>query len=256
LLNIMETIALYLAMLDEPHQDWAPRVKILSGKAAAGYARAKLIIKLASDVARVVNSDPRIGNKLKVVFLPNYNVSRAEVIIPAADLSEQISTAGLEASGTGNMKLALNGALTIGTLDGANIEISENVDRANIFIFGMTADQVTARRQSRFAGREAAHASPLLSRVIDSLASGAFSFDEPDRFKPLVDAVLGYDPFMVGADFHSYWQTQREVDARWRDRRAWWRSSLLNTARMAWFSSDRSIGEYAEQIWNVPVAYA
>jgi starch phosphorylase len=256
LLNILETIALYLAIVEEPHRDWVPRVKILSGKAAAGYARAKLIIKLASDVARVVNSDPRVGDKLKVVFLPNYNVSRAEVIIPAADLSEQISTAGLEASGTGNMKLALNGALTIGTLDGANIEISENVERANIFIFGMTADQVAARRQSRFTGREAAHASPLLSRVIEALDSGMFSFDEPDRFKPLVDAVLGHDPFMVGADFNSYWETQREVDARWRDRRGWWRSSLLNTSRMAWFSSDRTISEYAEQIWNVPAGHA
>jgi starch phosphorylase len=256
LLNILETIALYLAILEEPHRDWVPRVKILSGKAAAGYARAKLIIKLASDVGRVVNSDPRVGDKLKVVFLPNYNVSRAEVIIPAADLSEQISTAGLEASGTGNMKLALNGALTIGTLDGANIEISENVERANIFIFGMTADQVAASRQSRFTGREAAHASLLLSRVIEALDSGMFSFDEPDRFKPLVGAVLGHDPFMVGADFDSYWHTQREVDARWRDRRGWWRSSLLNTSRMAWFSSDRTISEYAEQIWNVPAGHA
>ncbi|MBV9065420.1 MAG: glycogen/starch/alpha-glucan phosphorylase, partial [Methylobacteriaceae bacterium] len=256
LLNLLETIALYLAIVEEPHKDWVPRVKILSGKAAAGYARAKLIIKLAGDIARVVNADPRVGNKLKVVFLPNYNVSRAEVIIPAADLSEQISTAGLEASGTGNMKLALNGALTIGTLDGANIEISENVDRANIFIFGMTADEVTARRQARFTGREAAHASPLLSRVMDALGSSMFAFDEPDRFKPLVEAVLGHDPFMVAADFDSYWQTQREVDARWRDRRAWWRSSLLNTARMAWFSSDRTISEYAEQIWNVPAGRA
>jgi starch phosphorylase len=256
LLNILETIALYLRITDQPHNDWVPRVKILSGKAAAGYARAKLIIKLAGDVARLVNSDPRVGDKLKVVFLPNYNVSRAEVIIPAADLSEQISTAGLEASGTGNMKLALNGALTIGTLDGANIEISENVERANIFIFGMTADEVTARQQSQFTGSDAAAHSPLLGRVLEALASGMFSPDQPERFRPLVDAVLGLDPFMVAADFASYWRTQREVDARWRDRRGWWRSSLLNTSRMAWFSSDRTISEYAEQIWNVPAGHA
>ena len=256
LLNILETIALYLSIVDEPGKDWTPRVKILSGKAAAGYARAKLIIKLASDVARLVNSDPRVADKLKVVFLPNYNVSRAEIIIPAADLSEQISTAGLEASGTGNMKLALNGALTIGTLDGANIEIGENVDRANIFIFGMTTDEVAARRRAHFTGRQAAAESPLLARVLEALASGMFCPDEPQRFRPLVDVVLGPDPFMVAADFDSYWETQREVDARWRDRRAWWRSSLLNTARMAWFSSDRTIGEYAAEIWNVPVGHA
>jgi len=256
LLNILETIALYLSIVDEPGKDWTPRVKILSGKAAAGYARAKLIIKLASDVARLINSDPRVADKLKVVFLPNYNVSRAEIIIPAADLSEQISTAGLEASGTGNMKLALNGALTIGTLDGANIEIGENVDRANIFIFGMTTDEVAARRRAHFTGRQAAAESPLLARVLEALASGMFCPDEPQRFRPLVDVVLGPDPFMVAADFDSYWETQREVDARWRDRRAWWRSSLLNTARMAWFSSDRTIGEYAAEIWNVPVGHA
>ncbi len=256
LLNILETIALYLSIVDEPGKDWTPRVKILSGKAAAGYARAKLIIKLASDVARLVNSDPRVTDKLKVVFLPNYNVSRAEIIIPAADLSEQISTAGLEASGTGNMKLALNGALTMGTLDGANIEIGENVDRANIFIFGMTTDEVAARRRAHFTGRQAAAESPLLARVLEALASGMFCPDEPQRFRPLVDVVLGPDPFMVAADFDSYWETQREVDARWRDRRAWWRSSLLNTARMAWFSSDRTIGEYAAEIWNVPVGHA
>jgi glycogen phosphorylase len=253
LLNILEAVGLYLALLDEPHFDVPPRVKIFSGKAAAGYARAKLIIKLANDVARVINSDSRLGGKLKVVFLPNYNVSRAEIIIPAADLSEQISTAGLEASGTGNMKLALNGALTIGTLDGANIEITENVGRDNIFIFGMTAEEVAARRHSRFTGREAVSQSPLLARILDALTSTMFSFDEPGRFRPLVDAVLGHDPFMVGADFDAYWRMQREIDARWGDRRSWWRMSLFNTARTAWFSSDRTIGEYATDIWHVPV---
>ena len=146
--------------------------------------------------------------------------------------------------------------MTIGTLDGANIEIGENVDRANIFIFGMTTDEVAARRRAHFTGRQAAAESPLLARVLEALASGMFCPDEPQRFRPLVDVVLGPDPFMVAADFDSYWETQREVDARWRDRRAWWRSSLLNTARMAWFSSDRTIGEYAAEIWNVPVGHA
>ncbi|GAC1548743.1 MAG: glycogen/starch/alpha-glucan phosphorylase [Beijerinckiaceae bacterium] len=256
LLNILETIALYLAIRDEPQRDWVPRVKIFSGKAAAGYARAKLIIKLAGDVARIVNSDPRIGDKLKVVFLPNYNVSLAEILVPAADLSEQISTAGLEASGTGNMKLALNGALTIGTMDGANIEISENVGLENIFIFGMTSDAVAARREAGFSGRDAVAASPLLARVLEELGAGLFSADEPARFKPLTEVVLGQDKFMVGADFDAYWTAQRDVDTHWRDRDAWWRASLLNTSRMAWFSSDRTIREYAQEIWDVPVGAA
>lgn len=253
LLNILEAIALYHAIRAEPDKPWAPRVKIFAGKAAATYTHAKLIIKLINDVARSVNHDPLVGDRLKIVFLPNYSVSLAETIIPAADLSEQISTAGLEASGTGNMKLALNGALTIGTLDGANIEISERVGMENIFIFGMTADEVSASKREHFTGREAVTESPRLAQVLQSLSDGVFSPEDPGRFLPIVDRILGYDEFMVAADFETYWTTQRRIDEVWSDEAAWWQMSLLNTARMSWFSSDRTIREYAEDIWNVPV---
>jgi starch phosphorylase len=177
-------------------------------------------------------------------------VSLAEAIIPAADLSEQISTAGMEASGTGNMKLALNGALTIGTLDGANIEIRECVGPENIVIFGLTAGEIEARRRNGFHG---ADVSPRLRQALDLIMTGLFSPGEPHRFAPLVDAVTSDDPFMVAADFDSYWDAQRQVDALWRNPSAWWRSSVLNTARVGWFSSDRTIREYAEDIWKVPV---
>jgi starch phosphorylase len=252
LLNILHTVAIYNA-IRAGAADCVPRVKILAGKAAANYARAKLIIKLANDVASVVNHDPAVADRLKVAFLPNYSVSLAEAIIPAADLSEQISTAGMEASGTGNMKLALNGALTIGTLDGANIEIRQRVGGQNMFIFGLTADQVAERRRSEFEGREAAATDPVLAQAIESIASGLFSPDDPSRFHPLTDAILGRDEFMVAADFADYRRAQGRVDEVWNDPASWWRSSLLNTARMGWFSSDRTIREYAREIWNVPV---
>jgi starch phosphorylase len=254
LLNILETVALYGAMRAHPTREWTPRVKIFAGKAAASYHRAKLIIKLINDVARVVNSDATLRGRLKVVFLPNYNVSLAEAIIPASDLSEQISTAGMEASGTGNMKLALNGALTIGTLDGANIEILEHVGEDNIFIFGMTADEVEARRSRGIGMEEEIARSPLLSQALAEIASGRFSPDEPDRYKDLVDAITHHDYFLVAADFDAYAAKQAEVAERWRDRSAWWRSSMLNTAQMAWFSSDRAVREYAEEIWKAPLA--
>jgi starch phosphorylase len=212
-----------------------------------------LIIKLAGDVAHVVNSDPIVAGRLKIVFLPNYNVSCAEVVIPAADLSEQISTAGMEASGTGNMKLALNGALTIGTFDGANIEIHDHVGADNIFIFGMRADEVTNKVRTGLRGKDID--SPRLTHVIETISAGAFSPDDRHRFRPLVDQVLGHDKFMVAADFDAYWQAQRAVDELWRDPAAWWRASIRNTARMSWFSSDRSIREYAEEIWRVPVEH-
>lgn len=253
LLNVLETIALYDAMRANPAKNWAPRVKIFSGKAAASYQMAKLIIKLANDVARVVNDDPTVRDLLKVVFLPNYNVSKAESIIPAADLSEQISTAGMEASGTGNMKMALNGALTIGTLDGANVEIKEYVGDDNIFIFGLTADEVEERRRTGIGEMEAIRASEHLGEVLDAVGSGVFSPDEPDRFKPLVDALRHHDYFLVTSDFDAYWDAQRKVDARWLDKAAWWTSSAINTANMAFFSSDRTITEYATDIWHVPV---
>ncbi|HEY8381044.1 MAG TPA: glycogen/starch/alpha-glucan phosphorylase [Microvirga sp.] len=251
LLNILETVALYEAIRAEPDGPWVPRVKVFAGKAAPGYARAKLIIKLANDVARVVNADPVVGDRLKVVFLPNYNVSLAEAIIPAADLSEQISTAGLEASGTGNMKFALNGALTIGTLDGANVEISEQVGLENLFIFGLTADEVAARRTAGMTGSEALASSPRLAAVLDAIGSGRFSPDDPGRFGELVGAVVGRDPYMIAADFEAYWAAQRQADRVWSDPAEWWRRSVLNTARMGWFSSDRTIREYADEIWRV-----
>jgi len=251
LLNVLETVALYHAIRNEPQAHWTPRIKLMAGKAAANYTRAKLIIKLAHDVAKVVNSDPVVGDRLKLVFLPNYNVSLAEAIIPAADLSEQISTAGMEASGTGNMKLALNGALTIGTLDGANIEIRDRVGAENMVIFGMTADEVQQKRRSGFTGREAAEHSPMFRRVLTDIRSGAFSPDQIDRYASLVNAVLGADEFMVAADFEAYWQAQRTIDALWNDPGSWWKMSVLNTARVGWFSSDRTIREYAQDIWDV-----
>jgi starch phosphorylase len=252
LLNILEAVAVYLAIREEPQRDWIPRVKIFAGKAAPSYERAKLIIKLANDVAHVVNNDPAIGDKLKVVFLPNYSVSLAQCIIPGSDLSEQISTAGMEASGTGNMKLALNGALTIGTLDGANIEIRNEVGPDNIFIFGLTAEEIDDRRRAHFTGRQAASDSPRLMEAISAIQEGLFSPDQPDRYQPITTALLGYDHFMVAADFDAYWDAQRQVD-RLFGQPGWWRAAILNTSRMGWFSSDRAIREYAKKIWSVPV---
>jgi starch phosphorylase len=253
LLNVLEAVALYDEIRSQPTRSWVPRVKILAGKAAASYHRAKLIIKLAHDVARVINSDPTVRNLLKVVFLPNYNVSLAELIVPAADLSEQISTAGMEASGTGNMKFALNGALTIGTLDGANVEIKEHVGDENIFIFGLTTPEVEEHRQKGWRGETAVAQSRRLEEALEQIEKGVFSPDDPDRYKDLVASLRGDDWFMVAADFDSYYTTQREVAARWRQPDRWWRSAVLNTANVGWFSSDRAIAEYAEEIWNVPV---
>jgi len=251
LLNLLHCVALYQAIRDEPEVDWVPRVKILGGKAASNYQQAKLIIKLANDIARTVNADPTVRGQLKVVFLPNYNVSLAEAIIPAADISEQISTAGLEASGTSNMKFALNGALTIGTLDGANVEMSERIGREHMFIFGLTASQVEARkRNGDYGGASAIAASSRLSEVLTAIRSGIFSPDEPGRYGGLVDGLIHHDHFMVCADFEAYWQAQFEVEARWREPEQWWRSAVLNSARMGWFSADRTIREYAREIWG------
>jgi glycogen phosphorylase len=251
LLNILETVALWQEMRAQPDADFVPRVKLFAGKAAASYTRAKLIIKLASDVARVVNNDPAVCGRVKVVFVPNYSASLAEKIVPAADVSEQISTAGMEASGTGNMKLALNGAITIGTLDGANVEIREQVGEDNVVIFGMTAAEVAERQASRFEGSTAVAHSTRLSAVIRSLASGEFSPDDPNRFAPIVQSLLEYDHYMVAADFDAYWDAQRTIDRLWQDSAVWWRKCMLNTARMGWFSSDRTIREYARDIWNI-----
>jgi starch phosphorylase len=252
LLNIIEAVALYDQIRSHPEKDWLPRVKLFGGKAAPSYHNAKLIIKLANDVARVINSDPSVRGLLKVVFVPNYNVSLAEVMIPAADLSEQISTAGLEASGTGNMKFALNGALTIGTLDGANVEIRECVGEENIVIFGLTAQEVVERRAGGYEPRAVIEGSPELRQALEAIASGVFSPDDPDRFRELIGGLYDHDWFMVAADFDAYASAQRGVDDLWRDSPRWLEMAIRNTSRVAWFSSDRTIRQYAQEIWRVP----
>jgi starch phosphorylase len=254
LLNILETIALYDQIRSHPEKDWAPRVKIFAGKAAASYWTAKLIIRLINDVAEVVNNDPAVRGLLKIVFIPNYNVSLAEIIVPAADLSEQISTAGMEASGTGNMKLGLNGALTIGTLDGANIEILEHVGADNIVIFGLNAEGVEECRKIGHHPRSIISANHDLAHVVDSVAGGIFAPDDLNRYRSLTDNLLTSDWFLVTADFADYAIAQRRVDAIWRDPAAWRAKTIRNTANLAWFSADRTIREYARDIWNVPVA--
>ncbi|MGZ3292560.1 MAG: glycogen/starch/alpha-glucan phosphorylase, partial [Xanthobacteraceae bacterium] len=251
LLNILETIALYNAMRAQPMRAWVPRVKIFAGKAAASYAQAKLIIKLINEVAKAVNEDPVTRDRLRVVFLPDYNVSLAEVIIPAADLSEQISTAGMEASGTGNMKLGLNGALTIGTLDGANIEIRERVGADNIFIFGLEAHEVAERRRHAH-GATALSASPMLAGVVHAIEAGIYWPGEAGWFAPLMNGLRHDDHYMVAADFDDYFATQRRIDKLWLSPSDWTRMCIMNIAHMAWFSSDRAIGEYAQDIWHVP----
>jgi starch phosphorylase len=252
LLNIIEAVALYDQIRSHPEKDWLPRVKFFGGKAAPSYHNAKLIIKLANDVARVINSDPSVRGLLKVVFVPNYNVSTAEVMIPAADLSEQISTAGLEASGTGNMKFALNGSLTIGTLDGANVEISECVGAENIVIFGLKADEVAERRGGGYEPRAIIEKSPELRQALEAIASGVFSPDDPQRYRDLIGGLYDHDWFMVAADFDAYAGAQRHVDELWRDSPRWHGMTIRNTARVGWFSSDRTIRQYAKEIWNVP----
>ena len=251
LLNLVETVALYDQIRSHPERDWVPRVKIFGGKAAPSYHNAKLIIKLTNDIARRINADPSVGGLLKVVFVPNYNVSLAERIIPAADLSEQISTAGMEASGTGNMKFAMNGALTIGTLDGANIEIKDRVGDDNIFIFGLTAEEVAAKRAGGYDPRAVIDSSTELAQAIAAIRTGVFSPDDPDRYRALMDGLCDSDWFMVAADFDSYTASQRAVDVCWQDKPRWRTSALRNIANVGWFSSDRTIAEYAKDIWNV-----
>lgn len=250
LLNLVETVALYDQIRSHPELDWVPRVKFFAGKAAPSYHNAKLVIKLANDIARVINNDPAVRGLLKVVFIPNYNVSLAEIMVPAADLSEQISTAGMEASGTGNMKFALNGALTIGTLDGANVEMLEHVGDDNIVIFGMTAEEVSRARAEGHDPRAIIERSTELSQALSAIASGVFSPDDRSRFSGLIDGIYNSDWFMVAADFDAYADAQRKVDAIWSDQDSWNRKTVHNTARMGWFSSDRTIRQYAAEIWR------
>ena len=250
LMNLLQTIALYQAIRDNPNGDWTPRVKIFAGKAAASYHQAKLIIKLANDVAKVVNNDPLTRDLLKVVFLPNYNVSLAEVIIPAADLSEQISTAGMEASRTSNMKFGLNGALTIGTLDGANVEMCELIGEEHMFIFGLKAAEVEERQRSGGISSDIIENSPRLAQVLAGLRAGQFSPEDPARYNSLLDVLTWHDRFLVCADFDAYWEAQRQVETRWQQPDKWWQSAVINTSSMGWFSSDRTIREYATEIWK------
>lgn len=249
-LNILETIALWQEISRNPQAGWTPRVKIFAGKAAPGYVFAKQIIRLINDVSVILNADPVTSPYLKVIFLPNYNVTLAERLIPAADLSEQISTAGKEASGTGNMKLALNGALTIGTLDGANVEIREHVGAENFFLFGMKADEVVARRNLPDHAARAIAADPRLAAAIDAIRTGKFSPDEPERYHGVAENLSNSDYFLVSSDFSDYWRVQREIDDAYRDPSKWARCALLNTARTGWFSSDRTIKDYMDRIWG------
>ncbi len=250
LLNVLHVISLYNRI--RRGEACVPRTVIFGGKAAPGYAIAKLVIKLINDVADVVNHDPQIGDKLKVVFIPNYDVSAAEVIMPAADLSEQISTAGTEASGTGNMKFALNGALTIGTLDGANIEIGEEVGWENIFIFGLTADEVAYLKAHGYQPTDYYESNAELREVLGMIESGYFSPSEPARFKPIIDVLLKQgDKYLLLADFQSYIACQAKVESAYKDARLWVKKSVLNIAGMGKFSSDRTIAQYAQEIWNV-----
>ena len=252
LLNVLHIVARYQAILDNPGAGWLPRTFVFAGKAASAYRQAKLIIKLINDVALRINHDARVNHLLKVVFIPNYGVSLAETIIPAANLSEQISTAGTEASGTGNMKFALNGALTIGTLDGANIEIGEAVGADNIFIFGLTAAEVARTRADGYHPEKIHAHNPALARVLAAIGSGEFSRDEPQRFAPIVDSLLRHgDTYLLLADFQAYVDCQARVDAVYREPEDWHRRALLNVAGMGGFSSDRTIREYAQQIWHV-----
>ena len=252
LLNLLHVVTRYQAILADPNADWVPRTVIFAGKAASSYAMAKNIIRLIHDVGAVVNHDLRMDGKLKVVFLPNYGVSVAETIMPGADLSEQISTAGTEASGTGNMKLALNGALTIGTDDGANIEIREQVGDANIFIFGLKTPEVQALRQQGYQPLRWYESVPALKAVLDAIGGGAFSAEEPGRYRSLIDSLLwGGDHYLLLADYESYVAAQARVDALYREPAQWVRCAIANVAGMGAFSSDRTIREYASQIWNV-----
>jgi starch phosphorylase len=252
LLNVLHVITRYQRILADPHRNWVPRTVIFGGKSASAYAMAKLIIRLINDVAATINADARIGGRLKVAFVPNYGVSVASLIIPAADLSEQISTAGTEASGTGNMKLALNGALTIGTEDGANIEIRDAVGADNIFIFGLHADEVRQLRESGYRPRDIYAANAELKQVLDAIAGGSFSPDQPDRYQPIVRSLLDHgDHYLLLADYAQYVATQERVDELYVHGDAWTATAIRNVAAMGPFSSDRTIREYASHIWGV-----
>ena len=250
-LNVLHVITLYHRLKRNPHCEFPARTVVFAGKAAPGYAMAKLIIKLIHAVAEVVNNDPAIGGRLRVAFLPNYNVKNSQRIFAGADLSEQISTAGKEASGTGNMKFAMNGALTIGTLDGANVEIRDAVGPENFFLFGLTVGEIQQRLAERYRPYEHYRSDEELRDAIDALAEGGFSKGDRELFRPIVDNLLGTDPYMVLADYRSYIDCQEEVGRVWCEPERWTRSSILNVARMGRFTSDRAIREYCRDIWQI-----
>jgi glycogen phosphorylase len=249
-LNVLHIITLYNRIKHDRDIEIVPRTFIFGGKAAPGYFMAKLIIKLINSVGEVLNKDPDVRDRLKIVFLPNYNVKQARWIYPAADLSEQISTAGYEASGTSNMKFAMNGALTIGTLDGANIEIRHEVGQNNFFLFGLTAEEVQEKRAAGYHPWDYYHADPHLREAVDLISSGHFSHGDTNLFKPLVDSLLKYDPYLLFADYESYINCQELVSQAYQDGDNWTRMSILNTVRMGKFSSDRAIREYCQEIWS------
>ena len=250
-LNVLHIISLFNRIKEDPSIQISPRTFIFGGKAAPGYFMAKLIIKLINSVAAMVNKDPQVADRLRVVFSPDFNVKNAQPIYPAADLSEQISTAGKEASGTGNMKFSLNGALTIGTLDGANVEIREEVGVENFFLFGLTAEEVHKVKSKGYNPSQYYSSNVDLKKAIDLISSGFFSRGDTGLFKPLVDSLLYHDEYLVLADYQSYVDCQERVSQAYADKEQWTKMSILNVARMGKFSSDRSIREYCEDIWKV-----
>ncbi|MCG7991742.1 MAG: glycogen/starch/alpha-glucan phosphorylase [Candidatus Thiodiazotropha lotti] len=251
LLNLFRAIELYNRLVDDPGCACVPRTFLFGGKAAPGYSMAKLIIRLINDVADVIDNDPAVSDRLKIIFIPNYDVTTATDIIPAAELSQQISTAGMEASGTGNMKLALNGALTMGTMDGANVEMREQLGDENIFIFGLQTDDIDRLNQLGYQPRQYYESDPRLRRIIDMIANGFFSPEEPTRYRMITDSLLNVDHFKVLADFDAYMGISDQADTIYQQPDTWNRMAILNTARMGYFSSDRTISEYAEKIWQV-----
>jgi starch phosphorylase len=250
-LAVLHIITLFNRLKKDPSQRLTPRTFLFGGKAAPGYFMAKLIIKLINSVGEVVNKDPDVEGRLRVVFLPDYNVTFGQHVYSGADLSEQISLAGKEASGTGNMKFALNGALTVGTLDGANIEIREAVGPENFFLFGMTAEEVYKLRTRSYSPTDFYNSNPELRETIDLLSSGRFSGSDSGLFRPLIDNLMRQDPYMVLADYQSYIARQDQIGQVYQDQDRWTRMSILNTARTGRFSSDRAIREYCKEIWNV-----
>jgi len=250
-LNVLHIVTMYHRLKENPALTIPPRAFIFGGKAAPGYLMAKRIIKLINAVAETINADPDVNTRMKVAFIPNFNVKNAHLIYPAADLSEQISTAGKEASGTGNMKFMLNGALTIGTLDGANVEIREEAGADNFFLFGLTADEAESIKRAGYRPRDYITGNDELRTALELIGTGHFSRGDAEVFRPLVDNLINDDPFLVLADYAAYIACQEQVNSAWQDVKNWTRMSILNTARSGKFSSDRAITEYCEEIWNI-----